>query len=157
MNKIFYYDTLIGRIGIAENGKAITNLYFENSIKVKHHVVEETALLKKANLELKEYFKGNRKSFDLPLDPEGTEFQKKVWKALEQIPYGETCSYKEIAVCIGNEKASRAVGMANNRNPIPIFIPCHRVIGSNGELVGYGGGLDLKEKLLEIENANTAL
>jgi methylated-DNA-[protein]-cysteine S-methyltransferase len=157
MSNIFYYDIAIGRIGIAENKKAITNLYFENSFSEKYDIVEETPLLKKAYLELEEYFNGNRKLFDLPLAPTGTEFQKKVWKALEEIPYGETRSYKEIATYIGNEKACRAVGMANNRNPIPIFIPCHRVIGSNGDLTGYAGGLDLKKKLLKIENVNAAL
>lgn len=89
--------------------------------------------------------------FDLPLDARGTEFQKKVWNELLRIPYGETKSYKDIAVAIGNEKACRAIGMANNKNPIPIIIPCHRVIGSNGKLVGYAGGLNVKEKLLNIE------
>ena len=94
---------------------------------------------------------GKRKSFDLPLKPEGTEFQKKVWNALLDIPYGETRSYKDIAVAIGNPKACRAVGMANNRNPISIIIPCHRVIGANGSLVGYGGGLPIKIELLNLE------
>ena len=93
--------------------------------------------------------------FDLPLDPIGTEFQKKVWQALKEIPFGETRSYGEIAKLIGNEKASRAVGMANNKNPIAIIIPCHRVIGANGKLVGYAGGLDLKEKLLKLEKNYT--
>jgi methylated-DNA-[protein]-cysteine S-methyltransferase len=158
MNRIVYYNTVIGRICIVENEKSITNLYFENSFhKVRYDIVEETPLLKKANLELEEYFNGSRKLFDLPLAPEGTEFQKKVWSALRKIPYGETRSYKEIAMAVGNPKAFRAVGMANNRNPIPIFIPCHRVIGSNGDLVGYGGGLNLKEKLLKIEKTNAAL
>lgn len=101
-----------------------------------------------------EYFNGQRKSFDLPLNPKGTEFQKKVWNALLNIPYGSTCSYKDIAVNIGNEKACRAVGGANNKNPIFIIIPCHRVIGKNGSLVGYGGGLDIKLKLLELEQNN---
>ena len=87
----------------------------------------------------------------MPLHPNGTEFQIKVWKALTEIPYGETRSYKDIAISIGNEKACRAVGMANNKNPIPIIIPCHRVIGANKKLVGYAGGLDLKERLLDLE------
>mgnify|MGYP001012657806 FL=1 len=100
MSNIFYYDIAIGRIGIAENKKAITNLYFENSFSEKYDIVKETPLLKKAYLELEEYFNGNRKLFDLPLAPTGTEFQKKVWKALEEIPYGETRSYKEIATYI---------------------------------------------------------
>ncbi len=88
----------------------------------------------------------------MPLNPNGTVFQKKVWNALCNIPYGETRSYKQVAEAVGNNKASRAVGMANNKNPIMIVIPCHRVIGSNGSLVGYAGGLDIKEKLLFLEN-----
>ena len=108
-------------------------------------------ILEKAYKQLKEYFVGERKEFDLPLDPVGTEFQMKVWEALQTIPYGETRSYKEIAVQIGNENASRAVGMANNRNPLPIFIPCHRVVGADGGIVGYAGGTEVKVALLELE------
>lgn len=104
--------------------------------------------------QLDEYFKGERKSFDFKYELRGTEFQKKVWNALINIPYGETCSYKDIAINIGNEKASRAVGMANNKNPITIVIPCHRVIGANGKLVGYFGGLDMKKGLLKLEKEN---
>lgn len=107
--------------------------------------------------QLQEYFFGKRKTFDLPLAIEGTEFQIKVWKALSEIPYGTTCSYKDIAIKIGNCKASRAVGMANNKNPIPIIVPCHRVIGASGKLVGYAGGLNIKQKLLNVENANKNL
>ena len=95
-----------------------------------------------------------RKIFTLPLAPVGTEFQQHVWKILQTIPYGETWSYKQVAVAIGNPKASRAVGMANNKNPLAIFIPCHRVIGSNGKLVGYAGGLNIKEHLLALEQEN---
>ena len=113
--------------------------------------MNETVLIKKANKQLQEYFSGKRKIFDLPLAPTGTEFQQKVWSSLRKIPYGTTNSYKEIAESIGNIKASRAVGMANNKNPILILIPCHRVIGTNGKLVGYAGGIDVKEKLLKIE------
>ena len=98
-----------------------------------------------------EYLEGKRREFDLPLAPAGTEFMLRVWKALQDIPYGETRSYKDIATMAGNSKACRAVGMANNRNPISIFIPCHRVIGANGVLVGYGGGLDKKTFLLDLE------
>lgn len=111
----------------------------------------QTPLLKKACCQLEEYFEGKRKSFDIPLCPEGTEFQKRVWQALLKIPYGQTATYKDIAAATGNIKAVRAVGMANNRNPVAIFIPCHRIIGSNGKLVGYAGGLDIKKKLLQIE------
>jgi methylated-DNA-[protein]-cysteine S-methyltransferase len=111
----------------------------------------ETPLLKKAAQELQEYFIGKRKRFDLPLSPQGTDFQQKVWKALQDIPYGAVCSYKDIARAIGNEKACRAVGGANNKNPISIIIPCHRVIGANGSLVGYGGGIEIKKQLLALE------
>lgn len=153
MGNGFYYETEIGKIGIVENGTAITNMYFGDIIP-QDVDIQETPLLKKANEELQEYFSGKRKNFDLPLKAEGTDFQRKVWKALQEIPYGETCSYKDIAENIGNIKASRAVGMANNKNPIFIFIPCHRVIGSNGKLVGYAAGLDVKERLLEMEKRN---
>ena len=112
---------------------------------------KDTPLISSAKRQLDEYFQGNRKSFDLPLAPSGTQFQQKVWNALCTIPYGETRSYKEIAAQIQNPKGCRAVGMANNRNPIMIIIPCHRVIGSNGSLVGYAGGLDIKQWLLAHE------
>jgi O-6-methylguanine DNA methyltransferase len=102
---------------------------------------------------LSEYLIGERKSFDLPLNPRGTVFQQQVWKALCDIPYGETRSYKQIAEAIGNPKAVRAVGMANNRNPLLIVIPCHRVIGANGKLVGYGAGIEKKEFLLKLEKS----
>lgn len=108
-------------------------------------------LLKKAVKQLDEYFAGKRKKFDLPLSMKGTEFQQKVWEALRAIPYGETRSYGDIAKAIGKPKAARAVGMANNRNPVSIIVPCHRVIGANGSLVGYGGGLKAKEFLLKLE------
>lgn len=101
--------------------------------------------------EIMEYLNGKRKSFDIKYEINGTEFQKKVWKELTNIPYGETRTYKEIAVAVGNPKASRAVGMANNKNPIAIIVPCHRVIGSDGKLVGYAGGLDMKRALLTLE------
>ena len=104
--------------------------------------------------QLEEYFSGSRKCFDLPINPQGTPFQRSVWTALCDIPYGETRTYGEIAAGIGNKKACRAVGMANNRNPIAIIIPCHRVIGANGKLVGYAGGLEVKRFLLELENKN---
>ncbi len=114
----------------------------------------ETALTDKVYFELGEYFAGKRKIFTFPVELRGTEFQVKVWNALCEIPYGETRSYKDIAIAIGNEKASRAVGMANNKNPILIAVPCHRVIGANKKLVGYAGGLDMKELLLNLENNN---
>lgn len=101
--------------------------------------------------ELQEYFARQRRQFDLPLAPQGTPFQQRVWQALRQIPYGQTASYKQIAQTIGHPTACRAVGGANNKNPLPIFIPCHRVIGAGGSLTGYAGGLDLKQGLLALE------
>lgn len=104
--------------------------------------------------ELDEYFQGKRKTFDIPLRTHGTPFQEKVWAALRAIPYGEVRSYKEVAEAIGHPKAYRAVGMANNANPIFIIVPCHRVIGSDGSLTGYGGGLPMKKALLSLEREN---
>ncbi len=112
---------------------------------------QETFLLKKVKDQLLKYLAGKKKTFDLPLDFRGTPFQKKVWGALSRIPYAQTRSYQDIAEAIGNPKATRAVGMANNRNPLPILVPCHRVIGKDGSMVGYGGGLSLKKKLLSLE------
>ncbi len=113
----------------------------------------ETAVVER---QLDEYFAGNRTDFELELAPKGTEFQRSVWSALREIPYGETRNYGQIARRIGNEKACRAVGAANGANPIAIIVPCHRVIGSNGTLTGFGGGLDVKAKLLELETGTKA-
>jgi len=154
IKNIFYYENEIGVIRIADNGTAITELYFDDNTKPTNIGLKETELIKEALRQLSEYFAGHRKSFSLPAEPIGTPFQMKVWSALQQIPYGETRSYKEIAQAIGQEKACRAVGMANNKNPIAIIIPCHRVIGSNGKLIGYAGGLNIKERLLDIESKN---
>ncbi len=114
----------------------------------------KTEFTDKVMKELNEYFAGKRKTFTIKYSFDGTEFQNKVWQALCDIPYGETRSYKEIAIAVGNPKASRAVGLANNKNPISIIVPCHRVIGANGKLVGYAGGLDMKETLLKLEKEN---
>lgn len=107
--------------------------------------------------QLKEYFAGKRQSFDLELAPEGTEFQQRVWRTLRTIPYGTTWSYGQLARRIGNPKASRAVGAANGQNPLPIVVPCHRVIGANGSLTGFGGGLGIKRQLLELESRERSL
>jgi len=117
----------------------------------------DPAAFAEAIRQLRAYFAGELESFDLPLAPEGTPFQLGVWRRLCEIPYGETISYGELARRIGNPKASRAVGLANGSNPIPIIIPCHRVIGSNGKLTGYGGGLPIKEKLLALERRRLRL
>lgn len=153
MKKVFFYDTPIGRIGIAENGAGITDVFLGDDDRPKDSVLKETKLLEDAANQLIEYLAGKRKNFELPLSPNGTDFQKLVWEALRTIPYGETRTYKQIAEQIGNPKACRAVGMANNKNPISIIVPCHRVVGTDGKLVGYAGGIELKKKLLEIEKS----
>lgn len=144
----YSYNTVIGKIYIVEENNEITNISFKKVAADE----KETPLIKKAFKELEEYFEKKRKTFDLPIAPKGTIFQRKVWDELLKIPYGETVTYKYIARKIGNEKACRAVGMANNKNPIAIIIPCHRVIGINGNLTGYAGGINLKKKLIELEN-----
>ena len=139
-------DTPVGKMYLKSDGENITELKFGSC---ENDSPDEVLI--KAKTELEEYFAGARKSFTLPLRPEGTGFQRSVWRALCEIPYGETSTYSQIAEKIGNKKACRAVGMANNRNPIAIIIPCHRVVGANGSLTGYAGGLDKKEFLLELE------
>ena len=157
---LWYIETPIGVIRLAQDDEGICALHFVDSIDASKEDsigasnVEETPLLHMAAEQLKDYFRGERTAFALPLSYHGTPFQNMVWRALLTIPYGETRSYKEIAQAIGNPNAARAVGMANNRNPISIIVPCHRVIGSNQSLVGYGGGLDRKAFLLELEQQN---
>lgn len=152
-----YYDVIqspVGELLICEKDGFLTHLLFTDftgKFEKDKHVQKRTPLLKQCISQLNEYFDGKRKVFDLPLRPEGTAFQLKDWTALQNIPYGETCTYKDIAAAIGNPKACRAVGMANHNNPISIIIPCHRVIGSGGSLTGYGGGLEVKKYLLELE------
>ena len=151
MKALYIYQTPIGSLGIVENGKALTHLFFEGEHGPTDAVVEETALLQEANRQLQFYFAGQLESFTLPLAPVGTDYMQRVWEALRAIPYGETRSYREVAAALGNPKAARAVGLANNKNPLPLFIPCHRVIGANQKLVGYRGGLSVKEQLLTLE------
>jgi methylated-DNA-[protein]-cysteine S-methyltransferase len=151
VKNIFFYQTDIGKIGIAESQNAITNVYFQAETVPEDAIINETDILKEAGKQLCSYFLGKQKTFTLPLAPAGTEFMVSVWNSLRAIPYGETRSYKEIAQSIGNPKAARAVGLANNRNPIPIFVPCHRVIGANVKLVGFRSGLETKQFLLELE------
>jgi len=151
MKSIWFYEYPVGTIGIEEESGAISQVFFASDKSLADIKAEETPLIQKAAEQLFEYFDGKRKVFNLPLTLQGTDFQKSVWQALLSIPYGETCSYKDIAMVVGNPKASRAVGMANNRNPIAIIVPCHRVIGQNGSLIGYGGGLSTKQYLLDLE------
>lgn len=150
--KYFYsYSTPVREITILTENEFITRISFKRCV-FDDATESETPLHRHAITQLREYFSGKRTVFGLPVNPAGTDFQKKVWEALQTIPYGETRSYKQIAAMVGNDKASRAVGLANNKNPIPIIIPCHRVIGTNGKLTGYAGGLDIKEVLLHTES-----
>jgi len=149
-NTYFTYESPFGNIVIESDGKAITGVGTESNRKPIGKK-EANTLTDITAMQLSEYFTGKRKNFDVPLNPQGTEFQRAVWEALQKIPYGKTRSYKQIAQAVGNPKASRAVGMANNKNPIWILIPCHRVIGADGSLTGYGGGLEMKKRLLSIE------
>jgi len=162
MKSVFYYDYGICSLGIAEENSAsdgcknICRVFFSGKERSAANLTGdfktlETPLIRKAAAQLDEYFKGKRKTFDLPLALHGTAFQTRVWEALQNIPYGQTVSYGQIAAAAGNPKACRAAGMANNRNPVTIIIPCHRVIGSDGSLTGYAGGLELKQKLLLLE------
>jgi len=148
----FRYPTAIGIIGMAEEAGALVRVWFENESDAVYGELAETALLKEASRQLALYLDGKLLEFTVPLAPAGTPFQLSVWKALCSIPYGATASYADIARAIGNPKAVRAVGGANNKNSLPIFIPCHRVIGRDGSLTGYAGGLDIKKKLLDIES-----
>lgn len=145
------FDSFIGKIKVIEEDNKVIEIKF---VKDENIVEPKTEVLKLVKKELEEYFCGKRKKFTFPFELNGTEFSIKVYKALMEIPYGKTCSYKDIAIKIGNEKSQRAVGGANNRNKLPILIPCHRVIGSNGKIVGYAGGIEIKQKLLELERKN---
>jgi methylated-DNA-[protein]-cysteine S-methyltransferase len=154
MKNIYFYETVIGKIAIAMEDKFLTNIFYVHrvgALESYKFIERETVEMGDVFDQIQEYLSGKRKIFDVPIVLRGTDFQKKVWERLVKIPYGETRSYKEIAQQIGIPKGARAVGMANHNNPIPIIIPCHRVIGASGNLVGYGGGLDLKQKLLALE------
>jgi len=146
---LYTRQTQIGCIGLAERDGVIIELALRAKPATKSLL--EPEVIRQAFAQVAEYLAGRRKSFDLPLHAEGTPFMRRVWDELRRIPYGETRSYKDIAAAIGRPGAMRAVGMANNRNPIALIIPCHRVIGADGSLVGFGGGLDLKRRLLELE------
>lgn len=142
--------TPIGNLKIVELNEKLIEIDFTDELEID----TKNEFLLKVKKQLEEYFLGIRKNFDIELNLVGTEFQLKVWRALLKIPYGETVSYKDIAKIIGNEKAVRAVGNANNKNKIPIIIPCHRVIGSKGDLIGYDGGIHIKKFLLNLEKRN---
>jgi methylated-DNA-[protein]-cysteine S-methyltransferase len=150
----------VGALLLAQDEAGLLRINFSRSgrpARPESDWEENPSALHEPIRQLRAYFAGDLEDFDLPLAPEGTPFQQSVWKELCAIPYGETISYGELARRIGNPKASRAVGLANGSNPIPIIIPCHRVIGSNGKLTGYGGGLPIKEKLLALEKRQLRL
>lgn len=152
-----FQDFPFGRFGVEEKEGAVTHLYLNPAGAVLPAEERETPLLAEAMRQLAEYFAGERREFELPLAPEGTPFMRRVWAELVKVPYGATATYGEIAERIGNPGGSRAVGLANNRNPIAIIIPCHRIIGSSGKLVGYAGGVELKERLLALESGSPLL
>ena len=178
-----FLDTPVGRLLLARDEAGVRQIHFSNGadprnpvvgadLKVGPYVregsvgadlqvgpsaVRDDAAFEDVVAQLTEYFEGRRRQFDLPLAPQGTPFQQRVWSALLDIPYGETISYGELASRIGQKSASRAVGLANGSNPLPIVIPCHRVIGANGKLTGYGGGLAIKERLLAHERGEQRL
>lgn len=150
-----YVDTPVGTLllaGCRDHGLRYISFQRGKGAKAPESQWQQAdAPFRDAIKQLKEYFRGKRQVFDLQLNPKGTPFQLKVWRALAEIPYGKTRSYAQIAARIGRPKAVRAVGLANGRNPLPIVLPCHRVIGKNGQLVGYGGGLPTKQALLQLE------
>jgi methylated-DNA-[protein]-cysteine S-methyltransferase len=153
-----YMDSPVGALKLVAHDQALVAVMWDNEDHKRVRLAElvedrQHPMLHKVKQQLQEYFAGQRQQFDLPLDFQGTAFQQQVWQALLSIPYGETRSYKEIAVQLGNEKAVRAVGAANGKNPISIIAPCHRVIGSSGALVGFAGGLDKKQILLSLEQS----
>ncbi|AXF57658.1 methylated-DNA--[protein]-cysteine S-methyltransferase [Salicibibacter kimchii] len=159
-------ETPIGTLTLVATEKGLCQLLYgdsnETCVKIRtwmakknmrREIIRDDSCFRETTKQLHEYFQGKRHVFDLPVDMYGTSFQKSVWEALQRIPYGETQSYKQVAVAIHSPKAVRAIGSANNKNPLPIIVPCHRVIGSNGAIVGYGGGIEKKKKLLELEGA----
>lgn len=148
--EFYQFDTPLGPMALAEENGAIIRLYLPNS-PTPRLMPHPTPLLEAGEQQLLEYMAGQRKEFDLPLNLQGTPFQKKVWAALRAIPYGQTRSYQDIAQAVDCPRGFQAVGMANRSNPIPILIPCHRVIGADGSLGGYAGGLMMKQSLLHIE------
>ena len=152
-----FVDSPVGPLFVAADAAGLHAIEFcenRHPVKRKDDWHEgDNAMLRRARSQLDEYFAGKRRAFDLPLSPAGTEFQRSVWTALATIPYGETISYAQLASRVGRPTAMRAVGAANGRNPLPIVLPCHRVIGADGSLTGFGGGLPTKQYLLKLEGA----
>lgn len=153
MQAICIFEGPIGKYAVAETDGVLTRIWVGNRLPLilQETEVMETPLLKEARQQFEAYFTGSLRQFDLPIAPQGTPFQLEVWRLLQEIPWGQTITYGELARRVGNPQASRAVGMANGRNPLPVIIPCHRVVGSGGKLTGYTGGLHVKVKLLQLE------
>lgn len=150
-------QTPAGLLGVAEKDGAVTNLWFETDRLPDIRPAPPTIAISRAASELLAYFAGELRDFTIPLAPRGTPYMMLIWELLRGVPYGETATYGEIAALSGNSRAARAVGLANNRNPVPIFIPCHRIVGSDGKLTGYRGGLELKRRLLGLESGDAIL
>ena len=148
-------ETPIGKITLTSDGRAVTGVTLPGGAPAEKSAETRTPLLEKAAGQLLEYFRGERQKFDLPLAPAGTAFQRKIWRELERIPFGTVATYGEIAARAGIPKGARAVGQANHCNPVPILIPCHRVVAAGGKLGGYGGGTALKIRLLELEGVRS--
>ena len=160
MTSFAYFESPVGRLLLVADEAGLREINFLRNAEpaiLKREWNEDAAVCSETVRQLRAYFAGELQDFDLKLTPQGTPFQQKVWAELCKIPYGKTISYGQLATRIGNPNASRAVGLANGSNPIPIVIPCHRVIGSNGKLTGYGGGLPIKEKLLALERRQLRL
>jgi methylated-DNA-[protein]-cysteine S-methyltransferase len=153
LTNIFYhhFTSPIGELYLYAEKNVLIALDFSSNNKYRNNELTKTPLLQQAQIELQQYFAGSLEKFSIPIQMQGTDFQIHAWQVLQNIPYGKTISYKEQAAQIGNENAVRAIGGANGKNPIPIIIPCHRVIAHNGTLGGYSGGLDIKRKLLNLE------
>ena len=154
MKSACYIDTPVGPLTVETDARAVKAIRFGRHADAPRFDPADPSLpavLRQAVGELQRYFSGDLQRFTVPVDPAGTPFQRRVWRALQQIPYGATCSYGALAAAIGRPKACRAVGMANHRNPIPVLIPCHRVVGADGSLTGYAGGLAVKSFLLQLE------
>lgn len=150
------FNTRFCEIILVGDEEGLTHLHLntgegKRTFDISEAWVRDDAFFASVVQQIEAYFKGEQKDFDIKLNPKGTAYQKKVWQALREIPFGQVWTYKDVAAHIGNEKASRAVGLANSKNPIPLIVPCHRVIGSNGKLTGFAHGLNIKEKLIHFE------
>lgn len=154
--EFWMFDTPLGTMAVGEEDSAVVRVYLPNT-QTPRLMPHKTPLLERAETQILEYLSGQRQEFDLPLAFVGTDFQKKVWQALCEIPYGQTESYGSLAARIGCPGGARAVGMANHRNPLPVLVPCHRVVGAKGQLTGYAGGLELKQALLALEDGKNHL